>query len=207
VVHPLTALVVYVRGPNGPAWEEACFCYHDLETEAILVGCLEFKGPNDAFPRSSATTRSGAGATRFPLAQAGSGSTRMRPAGPAYRASCPRKSGSAAAVPERTDGARSGDRDRAHHVLALYLGLFLREPPVRTPAIVWTLGEAREGRLKSLAEAPRVLHLATHGFYLNPGEGSHNRLLDSGLALAGANQRLLGKTDPEVWAPYVLVGC
>lgn len=67
----------------------------------------------------------------------------------------------------------------------------------RARAEVWTLGEAREGRLKTLAEAPRVLHLATHGFYLGPGEGSHNPLLDSGLALSGANQGLLGKTDPE----------
>jgi CHAT domain-containing protein len=67
----------------------------------------------------------------------------------------------------------------------------------RALAIVWTLGEVREDRLKSLAEAPRVLHLATHGFYLDPGEGSHNPLLDSGLALSGANQGLLGKTDPE----------
>lgn len=80
----------------------------------------------------------------------------------------------------------------------------------RAPAIVWTLGEAREGQLKSLAEAPRVLHLATHGFYLDPGEGSHNPLLDSGLALSGANQGLLGKTDPRsartgssiAWRPW-----
>jgi CHAT domain-containing protein len=39
------------------------------------------------------------------------------------------------------------------------------------------------------AEAPRILHIASHGFFLQAGErsGAENPLLRSGLALAGAN--------------------
>jgi len=39
------------------------------------------------------------------------------------------------------------------------------------------------------AEAPRILHIATHGFFLNPSSELANPLLRSGLALAGANLR------------------
>ena len=57
MAHSLTALVVAALAMFGvqttPAGEEACFCNQHPETEAILVGCLEFKGPNDAFPRTS----------------------------------------------------------------------------------------------------------------------------------------------------------
>ena len=41
-----------------------------------------------------------------------------------------------------------------------------------------------------LKSPPRVLHLATHGFYL-PG-GSREPMLLSGIALGGANRELAG---------------
>ena len=85
---------------------------------------------------------------------------------------------------------------------------------------VLTGADATEGALKSM-RAPRILHLATHGFFLadlpapSPGESqrgiSHieslgevprprmalpeNPLLRSGLALAGANRRASGQDD------------
>jgi len=58
--------------------------------------------------------------------------------------------------------------------------------------------EAREAAFEEQASGKRVLHLATHGFFLggcrailaDPGSGtSENPLLLSGLALAGANRR------------------
>jgi CHAT domain-containing protein/Tfp pilus assembly protein PilF len=72
-------------------------------------------------------------------------------------------------------------------------------------AVVYSEANATETTLKQLA-APRVLHIATHGFFLeNSGEKtvegnpqnrnssaapeSENPLLRSGIALAGANQR------------------
>jgi CHAT domain-containing protein len=50
--------------------------------------------------------------------------------------------------------------------------------------------EATESALKQAA-APRVLHIATHGFFLQDAAGARieNPLLRSGLALAGANLR------------------
>ncbi len=53
-------------------------------------------------------------------------------------------------------------------------------------------GEATERALKRL-QAPRILHIATHGFFLQDGE--ENPLLRSGLALAGANAATAGRED------------
>ena len=44
------------------------------------------------------------------------------------------------------------------------------------------------GRLKALAEAPRLMHLATHGFYQSSSGSVERPLVLSGLALAGVNQ-------------------
>jgi CHAT domain-containing protein len=74
-----------------------------------------------------------------------------------------------------------------------------------------TRSQATESSLKQLV-APRILHIATHGFFLGerrgePGAGRdptraisaaakiENPLLRSGLALAGANQRRSGEED------------
>jgi CHAT domain-containing protein len=57
------------------------------------------------------------------------------------------------------------------------------------PAEVWTGADASKARLMAL-KAPRVLHLATHGFY-RPNESREPMLL-SGIALAGANRELAG---------------
>jgi tetratricopeptide (TPR) repeat protein len=81
--------------------------------------------------------------------------------------------------------------------------------------------EALEGTLKAACHSPRILHLATHGFFLpdqpfdpdrerpgflgDPGHESgrfrgplpENPMLRSGLALAGANTWLSGGTPPE----------
>jgi len=66
------------------------------------------------------------------------------------------------------------------------------------PAQVWLDQDASEHRLKTLATPPRVLHLATHGFYLSENSGIVDRpMVLSGLALAGANQGLKGEADPD----------
>jgi CHAT domain-containing protein len=82
-------------------------------------------------------------------------------------------------------------------------------------------GAALEGRVKSSSRSPKILHLATHGFFLpdqpfdpdrepldlmgDPGREfgrlrgplPENPMLRSGLALAGANTWLHGGTPPE----------
>jgi len=66
----------------------------------------------------------------------------------------------------------------------------------KAPAEVWQGSEAGEGRLKGLASPPRVLHLATHGFYLADRHAERPLLL-GGLALAGANLGLRGELGPD----------
>ncbi len=70
------------------------------------------------------------------------------------------------------------------------------------PAMVFIQGrDATEGRLKTVI-SPRILHIATHGFFLDadeePGDTNgpgENPLLRSGLILAGANKLASGKED------------
>ncbi|MCP4696462.1 MAG: CHAT domain-containing protein [Gammaproteobacteria bacterium] len=58
---------------------------------------------------------------------------------------------------------------------------------------VWQGQEAGEHRLKQLEQAPQILHLATHGFYLEDKFKLGRPLVLSGLALANANRGILGE--------------
>jgi CHAT domain-containing protein len=58
------------------------------------------------------------------------------------------------------------------------------------PVEIWSGAEASKARLMALKTPPRVLHLATHGFYL-PNQSREPMLL-SGIALAGANREVAG---------------
>ena len=66
-----------------------------------------------------------------------------------------------------------------------------RHPDEPAP-VVLSGSAASETALKRLATPPRVLHLATHGFYLANGAVEGRPLLQSGVALAGANRALAG---------------
>jgi CHAT domain-containing protein len=75
---------------------------------------------------------------------------------------------------------------------------FLYQLARHAPAQTWQGVDASESRLKALPTVPRVLHLATHGFYLSAAaDASERPLMNSGLALAGANQGLRGQVGPE----------
>jgi CHAT domain-containing protein len=66
-------------------------------------------------------------------------------------------------------------------------------------AEVWSGADASKARLMLMKSPPRVLHLATHGFYL--ANESREPMLTSGLALAGANRELTGiRTDGIMFA-------
>jgi CHAT domain-containing protein len=133
------------------------------------------------------------------------------------------------AAPSIGRHSRDLDRDRsAYH--------FHRLPGTRTEGeqiatllnvTPWLDGTALEGRLKTACRSPRILHLATHGFFLPDQERDLNRegrglgfdigefssakdgmarlsgpmmenpMLRSGLALAGANTWLKAGTLPE----------
>jgi CHAT domain-containing protein len=75
--------------------------------------------------------------------------------------------------------------EEAHSIQALF-------PDAR----VLTQAEATESALKQVA-APRILHIATHGFFLQDNSSARieNPLLRSGLALSGANSRHSGNDD------------
>jgi CHAT domain-containing protein/tetratricopeptide (TPR) repeat protein len=58
------------------------------------------------------------------------------------------------------------------------------------PTEIWSGAAASKARLMALKTPPRILHLATHGFYL-PNQSREPMLL-SGIALAGANREVAG---------------
>jgi len=58
------------------------------------------------------------------------------------------------------------------------------------PLDVWKRSEASEARLLAQTRPPRVLHLATHGFYRAATGAADRPMLLAGIALAGANQAL-----------------
>nr|VFJ60188.1 MAG: Tetratricopeptide repeat-containing protein [Candidatus Kentron sp. DK]VFJ61298.1 MAG: Tetratricopeptide repeat-containing protein [Candidatus Kentron sp. DK] len=65
-------------------------------------------------------------------------------------------------------------------------------------ADIWLGEEANEAKLKKLVRSPRVLHMATHGFFLEQKTPNTQRPMAlSGLALAGANRALEGKLGPD----------
>ncbi len=68
------------------------------------------------------------------------------------------------------------------------------EPDEPTP-IVLTGMDGTETAVKTLATPPRVLHFATHGYYLETGSLEEQPLLQSGITLAGANRALSGALD------------
>ena len=56
-------------------------------------------------------------------------------------------------------------------------------------AVAWKARDASESRLKAMKAAPRVLHLATHGFFRSQNEEKTERPMTlSGLAFAGQGQ-------------------
>ena len=57
-------------------------------------------------------------------------------------------------------------------------------------AEVWSGADASKSQLMALKWSPRVLHLATHGFYV--ASDSPEPMLNAGVALAGANRELEG---------------
>jgi CHAT domain-containing protein len=75
--------------------------------------------------------------------------------------------------------------EEAKQVTAWYKTRYADEP-----AEIWSGAGASKARLMALKTPPRVLHLATHGFYL-PNQSREPMLL-SGIALAGANQEVGG---------------
>ncbi len=62
---------------------------------------------------------------------------------------------------------------------------------------VYKGASATEAKLKALASPPRVLHLATHGAYLKTGSIAGRPLLQSFVAMAGANKGMNGAFDAD----------
>ena len=60
------------------------------------------------------------------------------------------------------------------------------------PAELWSGMEASKLKLMAMTSPPRVLHLATHGIYL--ANETRDPMLQSGIALAGANRGLAAKS-------------
>jgi CHAT domain-containing protein/Tfp pilus assembly protein PilF len=91
--------------------------------------------------------------------------------------------------------------------------------PLLPEALVLRDTQASEARLKQI-QSPRILHIATHGFFLedetqSPNQATTNPLLRSGLALAGFNQRqsegddgvftALEASDLDLWGTQLVV--
>jgi CHAT domain-containing protein/tetratricopeptide (TPR) repeat protein len=111
---------------------------------------------------------------------------------------------------------RSADLDRSGLLFRPLAGTALEAQDLRTllkldDASVLLRHEASESRLKRL-KGPRILHIASHGFFLSDQQlnaemskrrrsssalpaPSENPLLRSGIALAGANERSSGDDD------------
>jgi len=138
-------------------------------------------------------------------------------ADPAYGQS----TGEVAVVDQSIEPTRSGDLDRSGLVFTPLAGTAAEAKALQVllkldAQNVLTGTDATEAKLKQL-HGPRLLHVATHGFFLNDlemaaaalkpvGFGTktlplplgENPLLRSGLALAGANARRSGESDDGI---------
>ena len=83
--------------------------------------------------------------------------------------------------------------DEAKTIAEAYAKMRAGEPAPRLS----TGHAASEAWLKALDRPPRVLHLATHGFYLPSGSQPERPLLQSGVMLAGADRGLAGEHGPD----------
>jgi CHAT domain-containing protein/tetratricopeptide (TPR) repeat protein len=133
------------------------------------------------------------------------------------------------AVPSSSRHSRDLDRDRSAYHFHRLPGTRVEGERVaaRLGASPWLDAAALEGRLKTACRSPRILHLATHGFFLSDQERDPNRegrglgfefggfsgapdgpgrlsgpmmenpMLRSGLALAGANTWLKAGNPPD----------
>ncbi len=81
--------------------------------------------------------------------------------------------------------------------VATIAGLYHLARPQETVE-VWAGLEAAEDRLLTHERPPRVLHLATHGFYREPKGRTDRPMLLAGIALAGANVALEGEAEDGI---------
>ena len=86
-----------------------------------------------------------------------------------------------------------GSREEVERIASRY-----RTARPQEPVDVWNGPDASEARLQNLATPPRVLHLATHGFYREPKDPADRPMLLSGIALAGANDALEEDRDDGI---------
>ncbi len=89
--------------------------------------------------------------------------------------------------------ALAGSVEEVTRIAALYR---LARP--QEPVDVWKDVEATEARLLAHDRPPRVLHLATHGFYREPQGRTDRPMLLSGITLTGANLALEGKAEDGI---------
>ena len=85
-------------------------------------------------------------------------------------------------------------RDEARELVEIY-----KRSRIEDEAVLLEGQQATEHYLKNMKTAPRVLHLSTHGFYLDENKSKKIAqswpMLLSGLTLAGANHGLNGKLN------------
>ena len=75
--------------------------------------------------------------------------------------------------------------------------LYQRSRP-QEPTHLLVAGAATEARLKNIQTPPRILHLATHGFFRETGEATTRPMLLSGIVLSQANLKPTGAGDDGV---------
>jgi len=162
--------------PNGRYLEESGPLLHSLSAERDLTEPARTTAGRDMLAVAD---------PRFD-ADAETRSTR-----PMFR-SAPSKCGDFSAL---RFGGLPGSRDELHAIAAIWEGRGWTATALNGAA-------ATEAAVKETAPGKRVVHLATHGFFLDPqcsggAVARENPLLRSGLALAGANHRQSARSDEE----------